>query len=309
MAITNRCLIEQTWYMANETVSVSVNDADGTNTRSITAVGAWYRTRLVASGATAGTLINPHSLTAKFQAALNTAHSYYGVRYQADGTIGITYNGTGTAVITWGTNGAKLRRMLGFGEDATTSIASNATASGTYHPCGSVLSGALSGAGYTTRAAGIASEMAPDGYVYTVSAQANTLHAKRSLLYHPLTWGARTALSEHATPIFAGPSSALPSVASALSFVQPWSACAGSGGGIWSVLALMSTGIYSIAMCPHDFQTIRTTTHDDVLVAWLMPETLRNPALQSLSIPNFTKRCNWDDFELSIIQNITVGSP
>jgi len=308
MAITLRCLIEQTWYMASETVSVSVSDQDGTNTRTITATGAWYRTRLVASGSTSGTVDSPHSLCAKLQAALNTAHNYYTVRYQSDGRIGISYSGTLTSTITWGANGAKLRRMLGFAEDATTSIPTGTTTVATYHPCGSVLTGALvGGSGYTAEPGGVASAMGADGRVYTASAQAAIIKMRRSLRYHPLTWGARTDLSEYATPIFTGTSNAVPSVS--VSFYQPWISCASSGGGIWSVLAMLSTALYSVAICPHEFQDVRTSSQDDVLVAWLTPETLLAAKSQALSIPNFVKRMDWNDIELSLTSNISVGSP
>jgi len=311
MAQTLRTLIEQTWYMASETVNVSVADQDGTNTRTISSTGAWYRTRLVASGGTSGTLDSPHSLTAKFQAALNTSASRYSVRYQSDGTIGITYNGTGTSVITWGTNGAKLRRMLGFAESSTTSIATNATTSGTYHPCGSVLSGALIGGnGYTTEPAGVAAALAADGRTYAVSAQANVMRMKRTLQYHPFTWSARTDLADYPTPIYVGALSGIPSVTAALALYQPWTSCASSGGGIWSVNSLVTTAVnVPVAICPHDFADVRTTSEDNVLVGWLTPECLNSAAAQSLSIANYLKRMDWRDFELSITSNITVGSP
>lgn len=312
MATELKSLLEQTWYMAADTVSVSVADSDGTNTRSISATGAWYRTRLVASGATSGTIDSPHSLCAKFQAALNTSHSYYSVRYQSDGTIGITYTGGGTSTITWGTNGAKLRRMLGFGESATTSIANNATAVGTYHPCGSVLSGVMTGGtGYQTEPAGVAAAIANDGRVYAVSSQANVTKMRRSLLYHPTTYGARTALSEYSTPIFGGSSTNVPSIATMASFVQPWTSAASSGGGgaAWSVLAFMSTALYGVAICPHAFSTIRTSTSDDVLVGWIVPESLQAMRAQALSIPNYVKRTSWNDLELSLTSTITVATP
>lgn len=296
--------------MASETVSVSVNDSDGTNTRTISATGAWYRNRLVASGGTSGTIDSPHSLCAKFQAALNTSHSYYTVRYQSDGTIGITYTGGGTSTITWGANGAKLRRMLGFAESVTTVIANNATTSGTYHPCGSVLSGALAGGtGYQSQPAGIASATAVDGRVYTVSSQANIITMRRSLMFHPLTWGARTSLTEYPTPIYNGTSTGIPSIAGAASFYQPWTSCASSGGGIWSVIALVSTGLYSVAICPHDFSTVRTSSSTEVLVGWLSSESLTAQRSQALSVPNWIQRMNWNDLELSLTANISVASP
>lgn len=310
MALELRTLLEQTWYMASETVSVSVTDQAGTNTRTISDTGACYRTRLVASGSTSGTLDSPHSLLAKFQAALNTSGNRYLLTYQSNGTIGITYTGTGNSVITWGTNGAKLRRMLGFGEDSTTTTATNATSTGTYHPCGSVLSGAMAGgSGYQVEPAGVASAVAADGRVFTASSQASVVRMKRSLLYHPITWQARTDLSEYATPIFPGALSRIPSLSSIAALYQPWTSCGSSGGGIWSVQAFVATAIYSVAICPMTFSTVRTTSDDNVAVGWLTPDCLSAAGSQSLSIENYLKRCNWNNLEMTLTSNISVGAP
>ena len=310
MPIALSSLFEQTWHMASETVSVSVNDQAGTNTRTITDTGAWYRTRLVASGSTSGTIDSPHSLCAKFQAALNAGGSRYLVRYQSDGRIGITYTGTGTSTITWGTNGAKLRRMLGFAESATTATAQNATSVGTYHPCGSVLTGALlDGSGWITEPAGVASAVGADGRVYTASSQASVTRFGSTLGYHPTTWAAWTELSEYSTPIFAGTISSIPALSSLQAYYQPWTSCASSGGGIWSVHAFVSTAIYSVALCLLDFNSIRTTTSSNVIVGWLTPETLARAAPQSRPIANYLKRANWQGLEMTATSNISVAAP
>lgn len=310
MALAITCLIEQTWYMASETVSVSVADQDGTNTRSITSTGAWYRNRLVASGSTSGTIDSPHSLTAKFKAALNTSASRYTVKYQTDGTIGIGYSGTGTAVITWGANGAKLRRMLGFGEDATTSIPTGTTTKGTYPPAAVIQSGALlDGSGYVSEPAGVASAIAADGRVYTASSQAYVTRWRSTLGYHPYTAGARTALGEYATPVFGGTSSSIPSVPGA--FYQPWTAAASSGGAgaNWYIAAFMATALYSVAVCPHDYAAICTTTSNNVFVGWITPECLTARDAQTRPIANLITRSHWQNFEVSATTTISVGAP
>lgn len=311
MPIALSSLFEQTWYMAAETVSVSVTDQAGTNTRTITDTGAWYRMRLVASGATSGTLDSPHSLLAKFQAALNASGTRYLLRYQSDGRIGITYTGTGTSTITWGTNGAKLRRMLGFAESATTATATNATSVGTYHPCGSIATGALlDGTGWISEPAGVASAIGADGRVYSASSQAAVTRFGATLGYHPLTWGAWTELTEYSTPIYSGTIAGIPGVSSIQAYYQPWTSCASSGGGVWSVHAFVSTAVnVPVALCLLDFSSMRTTTSSNVVVGWLTPETLSRAAPQSRPIANYLKRANWQGLEMTVTSNISIAAP
>lgn len=303
-------LIEQTWYMAAETVAVSVADQSGTNTRTITDTGAWYRTRLVASGSTTGAMSSPHQLLAKFQTALNAGGVYYTVRYQEDGRIGITYSGALTSTITWGANGAKLRRLLGFSEDATTVIPTGTTTVATYHPCGSVLNHSLFGEGFTSESAVVAGATGADGRVYAVSAQASLVYWKRTLQWHPLTWGARTSEGVYSTPIYAGTSTSMPALTTLQAYYDPWTSCASAGGGIWSVHALVTTALNApVAICPNAFQTVRTASSSEVFVGWITEETLAARRVAVDAIPLYPKMKHWRDFEVSATINLSVGSP